>query len=238
MSEEEAQARLKKEIVAAAARPELPVYRPRETRRKIGFSTGTGFLVTADGYLVTNFHVIEDSSQVFVVSDGKEIHAKVVVKDEKNDIAVLKADVTGRPIVMPAAVKVEVAEEVMTLGYPLISIQGQTLKASFGRINSLSGLADDPRFMQIDVPIQPGNSGGPLINARGELVGVVTATLNQIVTLRETGTLPQNVNYAVKSDYVLPLLKTLGEMKRTSSIQGFKSLVRDYRDAIFLVVAK
>ena len=97
-------------------------------------------------------------------------------------------------------------QEVFTLGYPLIQLQGQEQKATFGRVNALSGLQGNPRFIQMDVPIQPGNSGGPLIDRSGEVLAVVTSMLHQQTTYQMTGVIPQNVNYAVKSDYAWKLV--------------------------------
>lgn len=237
MSEAEALSRFKKDEVRVAAKPELPVYRPKETRKEIGYSTGTGFLVTFEGHMLTNFHVIEDASEVFVRIDGKEVPASVLKTDPENDVALIKADVVGVPIATGGA-DGGIAEDVMALGYPLVRIQGQALKASFGRINSLSGIKDDPRFLQIDVPIQPGNSGGPLIGSDGRLVGVVTATLDQLNTLREAGVLPQNVNYAVKSDFAQPMLAGLNTLRPGRKQLSFQELVERYENSVHLIVAR
>ena len=106
-------------------------------------------------------------------------------------------------------------EEVFTLGYPLIQLQGQEQKATFGRVNALSGLQGDLRFIQMDVPIQPGNSGGPLLNRSGEVLAVVTSMLHQLTTYQMAGVIPQNVNYAVKSDYAWKLVD--------DSVEGWSS---------------
>lgn len=91
-------------------------------------------------------------------------------------------------------------EDVFTVGFPLIDLQGQAPKATFGRVNALSGPRDDADFVQIDVPTQPGISGGPLLDPSGRVVGVVTATLDQAVAMRLAGTFAQNVNYAIQPD--------------------------------------
>lgn len=187
--------------------PDPPVYRPRQVREERGYSTGTGFFVSRDGHLITNYHVIEDSSSISVVlSDGREALATVIASDADNDVALLDTDLPSTPLPLVNTGEPVRGEEVLTLGYPLITIQGQEQRANFGRVNALTGVGGDPRFLQIDVPIQPGNSGGPLLNTSGQVVGVITATLNQLLTLRESGALPQNVNYAVKSEFVAPLL--------------------------------
>src|SRR3546814_665395 len=113
MSEAEANARFDREAVAARDREEFPVYRPRETRKEIGFATGTGFLVTADGYLVTNHHVVEGTSEVFLWVDDTAIPARIVKLDPANDIALLKADIAGDPVVIARDEAPVVAEAVI-----------------------------------------------------------------------------------------------------------------------------
>lgn len=169
-------------------------------------SSGTGFLITSTGLIVTNNHVIRDSTNIRVQFNGQEIPATVVTRDPANDIALLRAPVTGTPLALGSASGALRGQEVMTLGFPLVEIQGEGQKAAFGRINALTGLADDVRYMQIDVPVQPGNSGGPLINGQGAVIGVVSATVDQRAVLQTAGTLAQNVNYAIKADYILPLI--------------------------------
>jgi len=86
--------------------------------------------------------------------------------------------------------------EVFTVGYPVTDILGEELKFTDGVISSLSGVGDDAAFVQITVPLQPGNSGGPLVNNAGEVVGVVTSTAAVANFVRTVGTLPQNINWA------------------------------------------
>lgn len=246
LDEEEARVELARLSAQVANKPDVPVYRPKEFRKEKGFSTGTGFFVTNDGYMVTNFHVIEGATSVTVINpvDKKEFAATVIQSDPANDIAILKID--ARTVGIPLAVNFSgvKGEEVLTLGFPLVALQGQEQKATFGRINALSGIQNDIRFVQIDVPIQPGNSGGPLLNSRGEVIGVVTATLSQIVTLRASGSLPQNVNYAVKVDYLTPALNAskVDRSKVPAGIQNSKlemaQIVSLRESSVMLVVAK
>jgi len=240
LTEEEARASLAEMRPQVASKPNLPVYRPRETRQENGFNTGTGFFVTRSGHLVTNFHVVQDAETVQVQIGDKLIEAEKVHVDPANDVALLKLDIATEALPIAGASRLERADEVFTLGYPSVDIQGQAQKATFGRVNSLSGIMDDIRFLQVDVPVQPGNSGGPLINKRGEVVGVVTMTLDSLVTLRETGALPQNVNYAVKTDYVMPLLKGIDSWEERPQRKEleFKDLAARYRQSVVLVVAR
>lgn len=245
MAEAEAQQYIQKELKIASKKTDLPpVYKPKETRREKGFSTGTGFFISTDGYLVTNYHVIEDSKKVIVVTfEKKELEAEVIKADPANDVALLNVKTTTKPLPFSDQTNLSKGEEVFTLGYPLIMIQGQEQKATFGRINSLSGIGDDVRFMQIDIPIQHGNSGSPLINMNGQVIGVITATLDQFVTLKASGTLPQNVNYALKFDYVIPLLRHYLSEKPIKQIVSEESkkvtdLIKLAEPSVVLIIAK
>lgn len=244
MAEAEAQEYIQKERKVASQKPELPpIYEPKETRKEKGFSTGTGFFVSNDGYLITNYHVIEDSKKITVITiDKRELEARIIKTDPPNDVALLKVDTETKALPLSGHT-LSKGEEVFTLGYPLITVQGQEQKATFGRINSLSGIADDIRFIQIDVPVQPGNSGGPLINMNGYVVGIVTATLDQLKTLRASGALPQNVNYAVKIDYVIPLLNyflgdKLNKRNITTDNKKVTELIKLAEPSVVLIIAK
>jgi S1-C subfamily serine protease len=134
-------------------------------------------------------------------------------------------------------------QEIFTLGYPLISLQGQEQKATFGRVNALSGVRGDTRFVQIDAPIQPGNTGGPLVNEKGEVVGIVSSMLHPMATLSLAGTLPQNVNYAVKSDLAHEMVRHwLGsdwqEADPAGSSRAFGELIAEIEDAVVLIIAE
>ena len=226
-------------------RPELPVYRPKEYRKEKGFSTGTGFFVTSDGVLVTNYHVVDGAKEISIVYPTKkqEYAASILAVDPVNDVAILKVDAKTDPAPLASSCDVAKGSEVLTLGYPLILLEGQEQKATFGRVNALSGPKDDLRLVQIDVPVQPGNSGGPLIDKHGEVIGVVSATLDQLVALRTSGSLPQNVNFAVKIDYILPALRTALKNKlpsiatKTTDLDTVK-IVASRESSVVLVIAK
>mgnify|MGYP000079542758 CR=1 FL=1 len=166
----------------------------------------------------------------------------MVLKDKVNDIALLKANIETKGLTVASSSTVNKGEEVFTLGYPLVGLQGQEQKATFGRVNSLSGVQGDIRYFQVDIPIQPGNSGGPLINKNGQVVGLVTAMLSQLNTLRKTGVLPQNVNYAVKSDYLIPLMSTKNIVHKSITISdgnySFSELISTSENAVVLILAK
>jgi hypothetical protein len=169
--------------------------------------TGTGFFVTDDGYFVTNAHVVEDASRVQVMTKKGTLSARVVHRDTINDLALLKVKGTFKALPVISSRRLREGSKVFTFGHPNPSIQGLDPVYTSGDISKLSGFKDDPRTFQISVPIQPGNSGGALIDEHGNVVGVVVARLNALKLLATTGNLPQNVNYAVKSTRLLSLLE-------------------------------
>ena len=172
-------------------------------------SSGTGFFITDDGYLITNQHVAGKGSTVRVLTVAGAISAKVVKVDKANDIALLKVEgkFTALPVIASRGVRL--GATVATVGFPNIGLQGFSPKLAKGDIASLAGVLDDARHFQISVPIQPGNSGGALVDERGNVVGVVVAALNQNAAIAASGTLAQNVNYAVKSSYLMSFLEAV-----------------------------
>ena len=138
--------------------------------------------------------------------------ASVQAKDSQNDIAVLKLSKSpSTPIPdlkFGDSSKVRPGDKVFTIGYPASSILGKNQKITDGIISSVTGINDDPTMFQITVPIQPGNSGGPLFNQKGEVIGITTASLS-LNAIQSLGAVPQNVNYAIKSSFVNNLLTTI-----------------------------
>lgn len=172
---------------------------------------GSGFFVTADGYLLTNFHVVKEARRVEVkYKDRDPIPAQVIQTDRDNDLALLKVAGSGySPLAFSHKESAELGDEVFTIGFPNIAMQGYEPKYTDGKISSLDGMQDDASEYQISVPVQPGNSGGPLCDINGEVVGIVVARLNDMAALRESGAVPQNVNYAVKAKHAIHLLQNI-----------------------------
>lgn len=208
-----------------------------------GASTGTAFFVSWEGHLITNHHVVSGARRVQVqLASGEALEAQILQLDEENDLALLQVEAIRRPLVVSPRSAMVRGQEVFTLGYPLITLQGQEQKATFGHVNSTTGMQGDQRFAQVDVPIQPGNSGGPLIDGEGGVVGVVTSMLHPKLTMEMAGVVPQNVNYAVKSDYVHALLQSglpggwhsePWEQKK----RDYADLVAEAEDSVVLIIA-
>ena len=203
--------------------------------------SGTGFFITEDGFLVTNLHVVKDTTIIRLVTDAGIIAAKVVKLDAANDLAVLKAE--GRFAALPVAPSrgMKLGESVATVGFPNIGLQGFAPKLAKGEIASLTGAQDDARQFQISVPVQPGNSGGALVDSRGNVVGVVVGKLSQKAALAASGQLAENVNYAVKSSFLLSFLESLPEvsskLKEPSTTERkFEDVVKSVEQAAVLVL--
>ncbi|MES2595891.1 MAG: S1C family serine protease [Verrucomicrobiota bacterium] len=172
---------------------------------------GTGFFVSKDGFIATNYHVVEDAKTIKVSTQGKVFDAKVVAKDESNDLAILKIEYQSETFLsVGSGTDVSIGDAVFTIGFPRPDSQGMNPKFTEGSISSMTGLGDSKSRYQVSVPIQPGNSGGALVSDSGAVIGVIVATLNSEMTIRQGSGLPQNVNYAVKSSYLSSLFTKAG----------------------------
>ena len=161
--------------------------------------------------------------------------------DAANDLALLKAAGKFASVPIAASRTVKLGGTVATVGFPNIGMQGFSPKLAKGEIASLSGAADDPRYFQISVPVQPGNSGGALVDARGNVVGIVAAKLDASVALAASGSLPENVNYAVKSSLLLSFLESVpdvaSKLKEPVTVdRKFEDMVKSAQDAAVLVL--
>lgn len=184
-------------------------------------TTASAFLVSESGLIITNYHVVDGTDKIEVTFPSKHIMktASLKLKDEANDLAILQitdfqySELTNDKIPFSFAdiSSVKTGQEVYTLGFPLGSIMGSKSRLSVGTINSMYGINDDPRLFQISNPLQPGNSGGPLFNMNGQLIGVVVSGLNAKYFYDNLGVIPQNVNFAVKVSYLENLLRMLPE---------------------------
>ena len=204
-------------------------------------ASGTGFFITDDGYLISNYHVVKDATKVRLLTGAGLIDAKVVQVDAANDLALLKADGKFSPLPISSSRSAQLGGTVATVGFPDIGLQGFAPKLAKGEIASLSGAGDDPRYFQISVPVQPGNSGGALVDERGNVIGIVSAKLDAGAALAASGALPENVNYAVKSSLLLSFLESVPEVSAklkapVTADRKFEDVVNSAQDAAVLVL--
>jgi TPR repeat protein len=180
--------------IAAPASPELA-------------STGTGFVVTREGHVITNFHVVDGCTALLTERAGQRQAFSSVASDPKSDLALLKLASPGAPsATFRSGRGPGLGEPIMAAGFPLRGLLASTLNVTTGNISALAGIGDDATEYQITAPVQPGNSGGPLFDQSGNVVGVVVAKLDALKVAKWTGDVPQNVNFAIKSSIVQSFL--------------------------------
>lgn len=160
-------------------------------------STGSGFVVSNNGFIITNYHVVENAKKIFVTQNTKKIEAILFDYDKRNDIALLKVNDYFEIVYSFSTKNTEIGTDVFVLGYPMIDILGKEIKVTDGIISSNSGFENDKRYFQISAPIQPGNSGGPLFDKKGNYIGLITSKV----------TIGENIGYALKTNYLIDFLK-------------------------------
>ena len=166
-------------------------------------ATGTGFLVNTVGTLVTSNHVVEGRNTIGVTcGTNAPVKARISASSRMTDIAILQTDLAATKYLnLALARSAGTGMAVFTLGFPVSSMLGMEPKFTDGAISAMSGIRGEQTFVQISIPVQPGNSGGPVVNDKGLVVGIVAAGAAVQPFYENTGTLPQNVNWAVKAEY-------------------------------------
>jgi S1-C subfamily serine protease len=174
-------------------------------------SSGTGFVV-APRQIMTNQHVAEGcTSMTARLANGSEIPATVIASDRNRDLALLRTEGDPGPVLpFRRAADVRRGENVVTYGFPLAGLLSSGPTLTTGDVSALAGLQDNPRQIQISAPVQQGNSGGPLLDLRGHVVGVIVSKLNAQRIAQATGDIPQNVNFAVKHTEAVDFMREHG----------------------------
>lgn len=202
-------------------------------------TSGTGFFITQNGFIITNYHVVNDAKKIIVESSNfeeeKNYEAEIIYKDKKNDLALLKIISNEFKLNFEIPYQIcnnenPIGTSVFTLGFPMIETMGENLKLSDGIISSNSGYMSNNSTYQVTVPINPGNSGGPLFNKDGNVVGVISAKF--------TGA--ENVTYAIKSKLLSDLLSKNEINKNLSSKNRIKNFdftkqVNELKDFVCLI---
>lgn len=217
--------------------PEMYANSQKQDKSQESFNqwSGTGFALK-DGYIVTNYHVIEGANSITIQGvNGNfniQYNTSIVGTDKINDLALLKVtDPTFKgfgiiPYSISSAIS-EVGEEIFVLGYPLTSTMGDEIKLTTGVISSKTGFQGDIALYQISAPIQPGNSGGPLFDKNGNVIGIVSAKHKDA----------ENVGYAVKTLYlqnliesslssaIIPMTNSISEKTLPDKVKKLKTFV-------------
>jgi S1-C subfamily serine protease len=173
--------------------------------QRVKKSFGTGFYVSDAGYIITNEHVAGDCTSI-KTQNGTSV--KIINSDKELDLSLLRA-VGVKPISTPSfrSGDPELGEQAIVFGFPLPDILSASGNLTTGSVSATSGIRDDTRHVQISAPIQPGNSGGPLLDQYGNIIGVVDAKLDAAKVAETTGDIAQNVNFAIKGREVVDFLR-------------------------------
>ncbi len=189
------------------------------SKRNYAPSSGTAFAITSTGLIATNYHVVKDANRISVRGVNgdfsKLFKGKIQIEDKKNDLALIQIVDSSFSSLgdVPFSIQyksIDVGSSVFTMGYPLKAVMGDEIKLTNGIISSKSGYQGDVTSYQISVPLQPGNSGGPLFDLNGNLVGIVNAKL----------TIGENVSYAIKASYLKNLLELLPSSHKFHTINS------------------
>ena len=195
--------------VARPAEPKAPAPAPKSEPDEKGPSSGTGFFVSPEGHVLTNAHVVDRCSSINVKTEnGDVVSGRVLAKDTTNDLALLRTPLSPSRV---AGVRsgIRLGEGVAAFGFPLTTLLSSSGNFTLGNVTALSGLKDDSRYLQVSAPVQLGNSGGPLFDQNGNVVGVVSAKLNALnVMVATNGDIPQNVNFAIKGSLAASFLES------------------------------
>lgn len=186
---------------------------------------GTGFVIDGSGFLLTCAHVVGEQKEATISFGTIRMIADVVKADPKADLALLKTrdPLPAGTVVLrlrPADAPVALGEEVATLGYPLSRLLGNGVRMSRGILSAQSGLRDDATRYQVSAEVHPGNSGGPLLDHEGKVIGVVAATIDPNAVTRASGSLPQNINFAIKGTPVVDFLSATDARLATSVVSS------------------
>lgn len=218
---------------------ELSKAKKKETTKPKGGS-GSGFFISKLGHIITNHHVVNQCSKITVGdSIDKQVPAQLLETDKRNDLALLRtttlklASAETKTLIQKLSIHIvplatgglmrgndiELGEDVLVAGFPYGDIFSKNIKVTKGIVSSTTGVGDDSGQFQLDAAVQPGNSGGPIYDKYGNIVGVVVAQLNKFKMAKTIGSLPENVNFGIKASTVKQFLNTSGLPTKWSSSQ-------------------
>jgi S1-C subfamily serine protease len=161
-------------------------------------SSGTAFFVSNRGHLITNYHVIQFCQRAQIHLRGRIYDTTTIAIDRVNDLAVLGSNVQNAAFLNVGDEKPLLLEPIYVAGFPFGKSISSSLKVTKGIVSSLSGGGDDYARIQIDAAIQSGNSGGPIVNTKGNAVGIAVSTLDKLAYARKYGQIPESINFGVK----------------------------------------
>ena len=166
---------------------------------KIFTGSGTAFFISDEGHLITNHHVVNYCNITKVNYFGKTGTAKILAYDKVNDLALLETDIIPKDKFDISNRDPKLLDDIYVAGYPFGKAVSSSVKVTKGVVSALAGSQDNYALVQIDAAIQPGNSGGPIVNTSGDVVGVAVAKLDFKDAMESYGVIPENTNFGIKS---------------------------------------
>lgn len=174
-------------------------------------SSGTGFVVSREGHVLTNYHVVANCPSIRTFTNGTLRELAILGIDQKNDLALVKLP---QPHVRVAQFRagrtIRSGDSVVVVGFPLRGVLASEANVTTGTVSAMAGIGNDARFLQMTAPVQPGNSGGPALDKSGHVVGVVVSKLDALTIAMVTGDIPQNINFAIKDTVAKAFLESHG----------------------------
>jgi hypothetical protein len=170
---------------------------------------GTGFFIAEHGIAVTNAHVFASCEAIAVrVRSANVYSARLIASDGPNDLALIGIDTQSKIVSLPLSTRLRLGDEAYVFGFPLSGLLSDSGNFTSGSVTALAGLKNDSTQFQISTPVQPGNSGGPVLDASGNLIGVVVGKLNAIAAARIIEDIPENVNFAIRTQTLESFLQS------------------------------
>lgn len=199
----------KKEVVKKEEKKKNNV-QEKEGDKIFSVSSGSGFFINNNGYIISNNHVIDSCNEVRVHYFGKSYPSTVIARDRANDLALLNTNINPKNIFTISNSDASIMEDIYVSGFPFGKNISNSLKVTKGIVSSLVGIGDNYSNLQIDAALQPGSSGGPIVNSKGYIVGVAVAKLDFVKIIEMFDTLPENTNFGIKSSVLKTFITANG----------------------------
>ena len=196
------------EVATEPAKEEPDVAaKPIDENELIIIGSGSGFFISSQGHIVSNAHVVGSCKKIKVYENGKEILLNILGTDTNNDIGLVKGKFKNTKYLNIKSDGAELGEDIVAFGYPLVDTLSDSVKLTKGIVSALAGPNNNFAMIQIDAALQPGNSGGPVLNMNGLVVGIASSGLSKLKMAKEHKILPENVNFAVAAPTIVKFLK-------------------------------
>jgi len=214
-------ASLKTKTTTKKTEPKKTEPKQSEPGKLYAVASGSGFFINASGNIISNNHVVDSCGSIKVHYNGAVKPVTILATDYMNDLSLMKADIKPNDYFSVSASDAILLDEIYVAGYPFGKVVSSSVKVTKGVVSALTGLGNNYSNMQIDAALQPGNSGGPIINKKGNVVGVAVAKLDYKAIIEDFGAIPEGTNFGIKSSTVQQFIKANNVSSKTG---GYKEM--------------